>query len=263
MPCPPGPCSPARRGVACSLCASFDPANPGETAEPVRGRGRARADARRGGRRAAGRGADADGRVALQRAREIAAEVRRARGGGRIDASRRFRDPGPGHHRRSAAAGGEASGRRRAARLHSSCPAGCADRRSCVRRLAGGGSGGALRHGGSARCRGDDPGVRGGAAVGPRERRRGWSGPRAPGRAGRAHERPATGVRPDGQVLYGEAGAMLLDEAEKGVDLLFMGSHAWGPVHRALLGSVSATVRASSPCPVVIVPRGSRVESGQ
>ena len=70
-------------------------------------------------------------------------------------------------------------------------------------------------------------------------------------------------VRPDGQVLYGEAGAMLLDEAEKGVDLLFMGSHAWGPVHRALLGSVSATVRASSPCPVVIVPRGSRVESGQ
>ncbi len=68
-------------------------------------------------------------------------------------------------------------------------------------------------------------------------------------------------VRPDGMLLHGEVGAVLIDEAEKGVDFLFMGSHAWGPVHRALLGSVTATVRATSPCPVVIVPPGARVSS--
>lgn len=68
-------------------------------------------------------------------------------------------------------------------------------------------------------------------------------------------------VRPDGMLLHGEVGAVLIDEAEKGVDLLFMGSHAWGPVHRALLGSITATVRATSPCPVVIVPPGARVSS--
>jgi nucleotide-binding universal stress UspA family protein len=70
-------------------------------------------------------------------------------------------------------------------------------------------------------------------------------------------------VRPDGVLLHGEVGAVLLGEAEKGVDFLFMGSHVWGPVHRALLGSVSATVRASSPCPVVIVPRGAGLSSRQ
>jgi nucleotide-binding universal stress UspA family protein len=40
------------------------------------------------------------------------------------------------------------------------------------------------------------------------------------------------------------------------VDLLVTGSHGYGPVRRALLGSVSTQLMRSCPCPLYVVPRG-------
>lgn len=57
------------------------------------------------------------------------------------------------------------------------------------------------------------------------------------------------------RVLEGVPAGEILAEAAKGVDLLVMGSRAYGPVRRVLLGSVSGEVVRNSPCPVVVVPR--------
>ena len=62
-------------------------------------------------------------------------------------------------------------------------------------------------------------------------------------------------VRPLGTVLPGKAEEVLINEAEKGVDLLFLGSHGYGTVLRAMVGSVSSELMRSSPCPVLVVPR--------
>jgi nucleotide-binding universal stress UspA family protein len=43
--------------------------------------------------------------------------------------------------------------------------------------------------------------------------------------------------------------------ATQDVDLLLVGSRAYGPLRRALLGSVSARLMRSSPCPVLVLPR--------
>ena len=47
----------------------------------------------------------------------------------------------------------------------------------------------------------------------------------------------------------------ILQEADKlGVDLIVMGSHGRGALHRALLGSVSEGVLHKATCPVMIIP---------
>lgn len=48
----------------------------------------------------------------------------------------------------------------------------------------------------------------------------------------------------------------LLHRASEQLDLLCIGSRAYGPARRVLLGSVSTHVIASNPCAVLIVPRG-------
>lgn len=50
--------------------------------------------------------------------------------------------------------------------------------------------------------------------------------------------------------------ARLLIEASKTLDLLVLGSRAYGPVCHVLLGSVSAPVMRSARCPLLVVPRG-------
>ena len=40
------------------------------------------------------------------------------------------------------------------------------------------------------------------------------------------------------------------------VDMLFVGSRAWGPVRRILLGSTAAGLSRRSACPLIVVPRG-------
>jgi nucleotide-binding universal stress UspA family protein len=63
-------------------------------------------------------------------------------------------------------------------------------------------------------------------------------------------------LRASTQMLCGPAATVLAREAEKGVDSLFVGSRGYGPVRRAILGSVSSQLMSSAPCPVVITPRG-------
>jgi nucleotide-binding universal stress UspA family protein len=62
-------------------------------------------------------------------------------------------------------------------------------------------------------------------------------------------------VRAEGSVLGGSAPEVLAAEAEKGVDLLVLGSRGYGPLRRVLMGGTSAALMRSSPCPVLAVPR--------
>lgn len=62
-------------------------------------------------------------------------------------------------------------------------------------------------------------------------------------------------LRADASILRGLPGPALLAELEKGVDLVVMGSRGYGPIGRALLGTVAAQVVGKASCPVVIVPR--------
>jgi nucleotide-binding universal stress UspA family protein len=58
------------------------------------------------------------------------------------------------------------------------------------------------------------------------------------------------------RVLFGPdpAGA-ILELVNADVDLLLLGSRAYGPVRRALVGSVSSAVVRHAPCPVLVMPR--------
>jgi nucleotide-binding universal stress UspA family protein len=67
------------------------------------------------------------------------------------------------------------------------------------------------------------------------------------------------GVPIEGDVsLSGDPAAAILDAAQRNVDLLVLGSRAYGPLRRALLGSVSAAVVRHAPCPVLVTPRVGR-----
>ena len=48
-----------------------------------------------------------------------------------------------------------------------------------------------------------------------------------------------------------------LEDLERRVDLLVVGSRGWGPVRRVLLGSTATALMRRAHCPVLVVPRGS------
>lgn len=56
----------------------------------------------------------------------------------------------------------------------------------------------------------------------------------------------------------GSASHTLRDEADKGADVLVVGSRGRGPVRCVLLGSVGWDLVHDAPCAVVVVPRGAR-----
>jgi nucleotide-binding universal stress UspA family protein len=58
-------------------------------------------------------------------------------------------------------------------------------------------------------------------------------------------------------VIDGDPVTVLVDAAREGIDLLFVGSRGYGRLRGVLLGSVSAELIRSAPCPVVAVPRSS------
>lgn len=62
-------------------------------------------------------------------------------------------------------------------------------------------------------------------------------------------------LRADPRARPGDAAEVLRDEAEMGLDLLAIGSHGYGPVLRALVGSVSAKLMRAAPCPLLVFPR--------
>jgi nucleotide-binding universal stress UspA family protein len=71
-----------------------------------------------------------------------------------------------------------------------------------------------------------------------------------------AARRAAPGVEVQHDLLEGSAVDALSDAAAGDVDLLVVGSRAYGPVRRVLLGGVSSGLVRSSPAAVLAVPRG-------
>lgn len=66
--------------------------------------------------------------------------------------------------------------------------------------------------------------------------------------------RAPAGLATERRLLAGDPPAAIA-EAAGDFDLLVLGSRAYGPVRRALLGSVSAKLMAVAPCPVLVLPR--------
>ena len=64
------------------------------------------------------------------------------------------------------------------------------------------------------------------------------------------------------QVIVGPDPASVIVDAVRGqADLLVLGSRAYGPVRRALLGSVSTATVRHAPCPVLVTPRSAEQAS--
>lgn len=64
------------------------------------------------------------------------------------------------------------------------------------------------------------------------------------------------------RLLRGEAVPALTSEAED-IDLLCLGSRGYGPLRRVLLGSESSDLIKNSPCPILVVPRGTAAAGEQ
>ena len=64
-----------------------------------------------------------------------------------------------------------------------------------------------------------------------------------------------SGIRTKSDVLVGVAYSQICQSAqERAIDLIVIGSHARGVVHRIFMGSVSKAVLEHSPCPLLMVP---------
>ena len=67
--------------------------------------------------------------------------------------------------------------------------------------------------------------------------------------------RVPAGVPVDKRLMRGSPGQSLVEASEE-LDLLVVGSRAYGPLRRTLLGSASARLLGDSHCPVLVLPRG-------
>ncbi len=66
------------------------------------------------------------------------------------------------------------------------------------------------------------------------------------------------------ELRYGDAGPVICEVASAlGADVVVVGSHGSGFVHRVLVGSVSQHVVRHSPCPVLVVRRRRHDETGR
>ena len=67
----------------------------------------------------------------------------------------------------------------------------------------------------------------------------------------------ASALSVTGKTLEGVPHETIVQEAESwGADLIVLGSHGYGPIRRALLGSVAAAVAVEAPCAVEIIRMG-------
>ena len=64
------------------------------------------------------------------------------------------------------------------------------------------------------------------------------------------------GLQVQTRVAIGPAGRAIVEACGDDIDLLVMGSRAYGPLRSVLLGSVSRYVVDHATCPVIVVPRG-------
>jgi nucleotide-binding universal stress UspA family protein len=72
----------------------------------------------------------------------------------------------------------------------------------------------------------------------------------------------ASGVPVHTQTVEGDPAEVLVESSHE-LDLLVLGSRAYGPVRHALLGSVSAAVMREAHCPVLVLPRGCEPAAGE
>ena len=70
------------------------------------------------------------------------------------------------------------------------------------------------------------------------------------------------GVPVQTQTVEGNPADVLIEQSRE-LDLLVLGSRAYGPVRHALLGSVSAAVMREAHCPVLVMPRGCEPAAGE
>jgi nucleotide-binding universal stress UspA family protein len=70
------------------------------------------------------------------------------------------------------------------------------------------------------------------------------------------------GLKPETLLLHGHAAEQITRRAAGRVDLLFAGSRGYGPLRRAMLGSVSGALVRDATCPVVITPRSAVAARG-
>ena len=74
-------------------------------------------------------------------------------------------------------------------------------------------------------------------------------------RLDRAADSAPDGVNPGTVLLHGPSGQVIADACDGVVDLLVVGSRGYGPIQRALLGSVSEELIARARHPVLVIPR--------
>jgi len=68
-------------------------------------------------------------------------------------------------------------------------------------------------------------------------------------------EHAPEGIKLDTRLLRGEPAEQIARKAADGIDLLVVGSRAYGPLRRALLGTVSGRLVREAMCPVLVMPR--------
>jgi nucleotide-binding universal stress UspA family protein len=68
-------------------------------------------------------------------------------------------------------------------------------------------------------------------------------------------------VEAEGVLATGEPAQALADAVRSEGSVLVVGSRAYGPLRRVLLGSVSTALIHAAPCPLIIHPRGSEMQS--
>jgi len=67
-------------------------------------------------------------------------------------------------------------------------------------------------------------------------------------------------VTVEATLITGEPAAALADAAKAPGSILVLGSRAYGPVRRVLLGSISRALADKTPAPLIVYPRGMRAE---
>jgi nucleotide-binding universal stress UspA family protein len=80
------------------------------------------------------------------------------------------------------------------------------------------------------------------------------------GRLTEAVESVPHGLRVESALVAGEPAAALAEIATADGGLLLLGSRGYGPLRRVLLGSVSAALVRSAPCPLIVHPRPTKEE---
>jgi nucleotide-binding universal stress UspA family protein len=66
------------------------------------------------------------------------------------------------------------------------------------------------------------------------------------------------GIEVEAALASGAPVEALTDAAGTSGNILVVGSRAYGPLRRVLLGSVSTKLVRSAPCPLIVTPRGTQ-----